>query len=170
MAGTLPSLSNLSIQEISGAKNFRYAILSALWHLDVTEQLVKGSLEILKACKVPNDSILIETVPGSFELPLAANYILQSNLADAVICLGCIIQGETKHDEIIANTVSQACMQLSIQFAKPVIFGVLTVHNLEQALERSGGKFGNKGCEAAIAAIKMLELHNRLHDNLKKPK
>jgi len=163
MAGNLPSLSNLTSTEINLAKNFSYGIVASLWNQTITDQLVNGALEILSSCHVPSEAIFIEKVPGSFELPLAAQWLLKTKKPDALICLGCIIKGETKHDEFIAQAITDGIMQLNLRFDKPVIMGVLTVNTIQQAAERSGGKLGNKGAESILAAIKMLSLQYRLN-------
>ena len=94
-------------------------------------------------------------VPGSFELPLGAKWILEAHAPDAVLCLGCVIQGETRHFDFICQAVSEGIMQLGLEYKTPVIFGVLTTENKQQALDRSGGKYGNKGVEAAVSALHM---------------
>jgi 6,7-dimethyl-8-ribityllumazine synthase len=97
-------------------------------------------------------------VPGSFELPLAAQWSAKKKKIDAVICLGCVIQGETRHFEFINQSVAQGIKDVGLKYNKPVIFGVLTTDNMRQAMDRAGGKHGNKGDEAAITAIKMLAI------------
>lgn len=163
MAGQLTNSASLSEFDILNARNFHYAIIASEWNSDITERMQNGALLLLSQFKVPIEHIITLHVPGSFELPLAAKWAIDAMKADAVICLGCIIKGETKHDDYIANAVSQGIMQLNMQSGKPVIFGVLTVNNLQQAEDRSGGKLGNKGEEAAITAIKMLSLRNELN-------
>jgi len=111
---------------------------------------------------VDRDDIFVEHVPGSFELPQAASLMIKSTEPDAIICLGCIIQGETRHFEFIAQAVAKSSMELGINSNVPVIFGVLTTDTHEQAKERSGGKHGNKGDEAAVAAIRMARLRQDL--------
>ena len=98
------------------------------------------------------------SVPGSFELPLGAQWLIESKQVDAVLCLGCVIQGETRHFDFICSSVAKGIVDLNLKFSKPVIFGVLTTDNQEQALERAGGKHGNKGTEAAVTALQMLSL------------
>ncbi|HRS54791.1 MAG TPA: 6,7-dimethyl-8-ribityllumazine synthase, partial [Bacteroidales bacterium] len=104
------------------------------------------------------ENIISITVPGSFELPKGAKYLIDKNVIDTVICIGCVIQGETRHFEFICQAVSYGIMKLNLETNIPVIFGVLTTNNIEQARERAGGKYGNKGVEAAITAIKMASL------------
>jgi 6,7-dimethyl-8-ribityllumazine synthase len=124
----------------------------------VTESLFEGAFQTLLQYGVKKENIIRRNVPGSFELSLGAQLSAQEKDMDAVICLGCIIQGETRHFEFICQSVAQGLKDVSLKFNKPVIFGVLTTDTRQQALERAGGKYGNKGEECAIAAIKMLGL------------
>ena len=112
--------------------------------------------------KAKSENIISVYVPGSFELPQAAQLLLESQELDAVICLGCIIKGETSHDLHIASAVAHGIMNLGIDYSTPVIFGVLTTENMQQAVDRAGGKYGNKGDEAAITALKMAALREKL--------
>jgi 6,7-dimethyl-8-ribityllumazine synthase len=139
-------------------KNVTIGIVVAQWHNDITGALLKGALAALKKSGIPSSSVIIKNVPGSFELPLGAQFLRQRDKADAVICLGCIIQGETPHFEFISQAVAQGIMDLNLKYNIPVIFGVLTTNTVKQAKQRSGGKHGNKGADAAIAALEMLEL------------
>jgi 6,7-dimethyl-8-ribityllumazine synthase len=122
----------------------------------VTNALYAGAYETLIKHGAQEKNIISQTVPGSFELTLGAQKMAQKPDVDAVICLGCVIQGETKHFDFICHAVAQGITDVSIKFNKPVIFGVLTPNTQEQAMDRAGGKHGNKGDEAAITAIKML--------------
>jgi 6,7-dimethyl-8-ribityllumazine synthase len=134
----------------------------ALWCRITTAKLLtlcsKACVTTLQKHGAMTEAIAIWHVPGVFELPLAAQTICDAENPDAVICLGCVITGETKHDEYINKSVAQALMQLGLSYATPIIFGVLTPQNIEQAQDRAGGKHGNKGVEAAIAAIRMADL------------
>ncbi len=112
------------------------------------------------------ENIFVKTVPGTFELPLVAKWCLEEYSPDAVICIGCVITGETKHDQYISQTTSSGIMNLSLHSGKPIIFGVLTPNNMEQANDRAGGKYGNKGVEAASTALQMISLNQ----NIKKRK
>jgi 6,7-dimethyl-8-ribityllumazine synthase len=161
MAGHLINEGALTEFEILQAASFRYALIIAEWNQTVTDRLKGGALNVLSKCNVADNHIRILNVPGSFELSLTAKWALEREY-DTAICLGCIIKGETMHDKIIAQAVSQGIMDLNLQFGKPVVFGVLTVDNIHQAFERSGGNFGNKGAEAVITAIKMLALKSQL--------
>jgi 6,7-dimethyl-8-ribityllumazine synthase len=138
----------------------RFGIIVSEWNPEITDALCKGAVDTLLKEGFQKTSLIIHKVPGSFELPLGAQYLIENSEVDAVICLGCVIQGETRHFEFICQAVSQQISRLNIDYNLPVIFGLLTTDNFEQAKARSGGKHGNKGVEAAIAAIKMLQLRD----------
>jgi len=120
--------------------------------------LYEGTYNSLKENGIQKENIITIRVPGSFELSLGAQKMAKKNNVDAVICLGCVIQGETRHFEFICQSVAQGLKDVALKYDKPVIFGVLTTDTYQQALDRAGGKFGNKGDEAAITAIKMLNI------------
>ncbi len=145
-----PSLVNLP-----DGSSFKIGIVVSEWNADITNALLSGAKETLLKAGVSEDHIEVLYVPGSFELPWGARQIMKPGKKDAVICLGCIIQGETKHDEYIAAAVASGIMQLGLMSGIPVIFGVLTTNTEEQAKDRAGGKHGNKGSEAAVAALQM---------------
>jgi len=128
--------------------------------------MCKAAVKTLTEHKIRKQNIFIHHVPGSFELPLGAQYLIEYKNVDAVICLGCVIQGETRHFEFICQAVSQQIARLNLDYNIPVIFGVLTTNTHQQAKERSGGKHGNKGIEAAVAAIKMLLLRDKVSANI----
>ena len=119
-----------------------------------------GAYKTLVSNGVPESNIIVKTVPGSFELTLGAQWMAEYTEADAVICIGCVIQGETKHFDFICNAVAQGITDLNREFSIPFVFGVLTTDNMQQAIDRAGGKHGNKGDEAAVTAIKMLALED----------
>jgi 6,7-dimethyl-8-ribityllumazine synthase len=158
MATHLKNLSDYDPESLPSGKDFAFSIIVSEWNTGVTFALAEGARETLLKAGVTEDNIRLYTVPGSFELPLAAAWSAGENDIDAVLCLGCIIQGETRHFEFIAQAVAQGITHVSLESKKPVIFGVLTTDTLEQAEARSGGKHGNKGVEAAIAALRMLAL------------
>ena len=112
--------------------------------------------------KIPAENIIIKYVPGTFELPLGAQYLFEKNMVDGIICIGCVIQGETKHFDFVCEACAQGVKDVALKYNKPVIFGVLTDNTEEQAIARSGGKHGNKGIECAIAAIKMAAIQKSL--------
>lgn len=145
-----PSLTNLP-----DGSSYKIGIVVSQWNADITDALLAGAKETLLRSGVLPENIEILYVPGAFELPWGARQIMKPGKRDAVICLGCIIQGETKHDEYIANAVASGIMQLGLMSGIPVIFGVLTTNTDEQAKDRAGGKHGNKGAEAALAALQM---------------
>ncbi len=154
MAGPLRSGKIKSGINISGK---RFAIVVAEWNEEITEALFEGAVQSLISGGVKKSNIIRKTVPGSFELSLGALWMAEKKEIDAVICLGCVIQGDTPHFNYICQAVAYGVTEVGLKTRKPVIFGVLTTLNKRQALERAGGKFGNKGEEAAITAMRMLE-------------
>lgn len=142
------------------ARGKRFGIVVADWNKEVTDSLLEGAINRFREYDVDEGNITIYRVPGSFELPQGAGILLEQEEIDAVVCLGCIIQGETRHFEFIAQAVAQGCMKLGLESGIPVIFGVLTTDDYDQALQRAGGKHGNKGEEAAITAIQMARLRS----------
>ncbi len=147
---------------IPSAKGMVFGIVVSEWNSDITGELLDGAYNTLIEHGCSKKDITVKHVPGSFELPLGAQFLFEYTEVDAVICLGCVIQGETRHFEFICNAVADGIMRVGIDYSAPVLFGVLTANTMEQAIERSGGKHGNKGTEAAISAIKMLALENDL--------
>ncbi len=143
------------------ASGFKIGIVVSEWNTEVTEALYSGALQTLVAMGVKRENILRTDVPGSFELSLGGQWMAQKKSIDAVICLGCVIQGETRHFEFICNAVADGITNVSLKYDKPVIFGVLTPDTQKQAMDRAGGKHGNKGDEAAATAVKMLLLRNK---------
>jgi 6,7-dimethyl-8-ribityllumazine synthase len=156
MSSANKNLSEFRTNELPEIQHKKFAILVSEWNEEVTNALYAGAYETLIKHGAQEKNIIIQTVPGSFELTLGAQKMAQKPEVDAVICLGCVIQGETKHFDFICHAVAQGITDVSIKFNKPVIFGVLTPNTQEQAMDRAGGKHGNKGDEAAITAIKML--------------
>lgn len=159
------NLSEYTFENIPDTDNMSVGIVVSEWNPEVTEKLKEAAVLTLLRQGVPESNITVEYVPGSFELPLAAQWMLEHLDVDAVICLGCVIQGETRHFEFICNTVSGAISNIGLNYARPVIFGVLTTDNMQQALERAGGTHGNKGVEAAVAAMKMINLSRKISGN-----
>ena len=133
-------------------------IVVSKWNNEITDKLLSGCLATLNLGNVPSGNIDVLHVPGTFELPSGAAHLFTKRTYDAVICLGCVIKGETKHDDYINHAVANGLVQLSLRQNKPVIFGVLTVNNEQQAKDRAGGKYGNKGVEAAQTALEMAHL------------
>ncbi|MBX7126565.1 MAG: 6,7-dimethyl-8-ribityllumazine synthase [Cyclobacteriaceae bacterium] len=155
MAGTHTALSDNRKTKPGLAKR-RISIVVAEWNADITEALFEGAWETLRKLGMPKDHIKRVTVPGSFELPLAAQWEASKKDVDAVICLGCVIQGETAHFDYICQAVAYGIMRVSLKSSKPVAFGVLTTLDKKQALSRAGGAHGNKGEEAALTVVSML--------------
>ena len=150
----------LEIPQILEPKGFKCAIFTAEWNPDVTGALRSGALDVLHKAGVPDTAIFSQDVPGTVELVNAAGLAL-NYMPDikAIIIIGCVIRGDTPHFDYVCDIVSQGTARLNAQGKAPVIFGVLTVDNQQQALDRAGGALGNKGAEAAVAAIKMANMH-----------
>jgi len=140
----------------------RFGIVVADWNPDVTHALLAGAETTLMRHGVSSEDIIVRHVPGSFELTLGAQFLAEYEDLDAVICLGCIIQGETPHFTYICQGVTQGITQLNLEYNIPFIFGVLTTYTHQQALDRAGGRLGNKGDEAAVTAIKMAALQREI--------
>lgn len=155
MATNLKSLSDFSHIDVPSAKAYRFGIIVSQWNANVTGALYEGAYLALLKHGAEEENIQTIKVPGSFELISGADILLANQKLDAVICLGCVIQGETPHFTFICDAVANGVANVSIKHNKPVIFGVLTTDNLQQALDRAGGKHGNKGEEAAVTAIMM---------------
>jgi 6,7-dimethyl-8-ribityllumazine synthase len=160
MASSSQNLSIFDKHNLPDASKMRFGIVVAEWNKEITAALYSGAFDSLIECGVPSEHIYTFEVPGTFELTAGAKLIASQHKLDAVICLGCVIQGETRHFDFICHAVANGLTNLSIMASIPFIFGVLTTDNIDQARERSGGKHGNKGIEAAITAIKMADLKN----------
>ena len=159
MATTGTDLSAYDKSKVPNAKDFRFGLVVSKWNSDITEGLFQGAFDALKDCGAINDNIVRWDVPGSFELVYGCKRVRDSyDMLDAVIAIGSVIQGETKHFDFVCQGVSNGIAQLNAEGGIPVIFCVLTDNTLQQAIDRSGGKHGNKGVEAAIAAIEMAQL------------
>ena len=151
--------------DIPSGEGLKVGIVVSKWNHDITGSLLNGCRDTLVKSGVSEDDITVEYVPGSYELPMGARILSAAKKFDAIICLGCVIKGETKHDEYISQSVASGIMQLSIMMNVPIIFGVLTPNDHEQAVARAGGKLGNKGDEAAVAALEMATLKNTHNKN-----
>ena len=145
----------INSEDFSNLEKNKIGIVVSEWNKDITSNLLKGAQDKLIELGVKNENIKISWVPGSFELVYGCKELSKQNL-DAIIAIGCVIKGETDHYDFICEAVSNGIMQLNISCTIPIIFCVLTDHNKNQSLDRSGGKHGNKGVEAAIAALKMI--------------
>lgn len=155
-------LSDYDPETVPDAGKMRFGIVVSDWNRKVTHALLEAATITLKKHGATDNNIVIRHVPGSFELTLGAQFLAEYDDLDAIICLGCIIQGETPHFNYICQGVTQGITQLNLEYNIPFIFGVLTTLNLEQAMERAGGRHGNKGDEAAVTAIKMAALQREM--------
>lgn len=144
------------------AEGLQVAIVASRWNDFVVSRLVSGATDALERLGASSDAITVVKVPGSFELPMATRRVAQSGNYDALICLGVIIRGETSHNEYIAAEVFKGIAQISLETNLPITLGVVTADNLEQAIDRAGAKSGNKGFEAAMAAVELANLYRQL--------
>lgn len=155
MATENKNLSHYDKSELPDASGLKIGLVVSEWNTEITENLFKGAREALLDCGVKKENILRWNVPGSFELPFACKKIIASKSIDAIVAIGSVIRGETSHFDYVCSATAQGIMDLNVATDVPVIFCVLTDDNIQQSKDRSGGKHGNKGTEAAIAAIKM---------------
>lgn len=144
------------------AAGYRFALVVSKYHQSVTERLQAAALAALSAAGAPSEGITIVRVPGAFEIPLAAQHLAESGRHDAIICLGCLIQGETPHMGIIAAAVAEGIAAAAGATGVPIVFGVLTTNSMEEAIARAGESPANKGHEAAVAAIEMASVAAQL--------
>jgi 6,7-dimethyl-8-ribityllumazine synthase len=162
MATNLKNLSDYDIKSVSSAKDMKFGIVTSEWNSEITNALLKGAFETLLKHGAKEENILRKYVPGSVELTLGAQFMAEYADLDAIICLGCVIQGETKHFDFVCQSVTHGITELNMNYNIPFIFGVLTTDNQQQAKDRAGGKHGNKGTEAAVTAIKMAQLQREM--------
>lgn len=162
MATSEKNLSVYDKESIPNGADFRIGIVVSEWNENITGNLLKGAKEALLENGVLATNIFTHYCPGSFELPLASQFLLESMNVDGVVAIGSVIQGETKHFDFVCNATALGVKDVSLKYNKPVIFCVLTDNNMQQAIDRSGGKHGNKGIEAAIACMKMIALKKKL--------
>ncbi len=160
------NLSDYNPQTVPNGKDFRIGVIAAEWNPEVTDALLKGAVDTLLEHGVKKENLWIRRVPGTFELSSAADIMLHFQNLNAVICIGCVIQGETRHFEFICQAVSQGITNVALKHERPVIFSVLTTNTMQQALDRAGGKHGNKGVEGAITALKMIAYRESLLPDL----
>ena len=156
------NLSEYDPTTVPDGSNYRVGIVAAEWNSAITDALLEGARSTLEKQGVKEENILIVRVPGTFELTTGCDLMLKTQHIDAVIGIGCVIQGETRHFDFICEAVSNGLTQLTLKHEKPVIFSVLPTNNMEQAQERAGGKHGNKGTEGAVTALKMIALSKQL--------
>ncbi|MBA4746377.1 MAG: 6,7-dimethyl-8-ribityllumazine synthase [Muricauda sp.] len=158
MATTNKNLSVYDKNKIPNAKNLRFGIVVSEWNGEITEALYQGAEEALVDCGALPENVLRWDVPGSFELTFGCKKMIQTEKVDAIVAIGSVIRGETSHFDFVCSATAQGIKDLNVAYDVPVIFCVLTDDNIEQSRARSGGKHGNKGTEAAIAAIQMAVL------------
>ena len=158
MATENKNLSHYDKSQIPNGENLKIGLVVSEWNEEITENLYSGALNALLDCGVKKSSILRWNVPGSFELPFGCKKMIASKSVDAIVAIGSVIRGETSHFDYVCGATAQGIMELNVQTEVPVIFCVLTDDTIQQSRDRSGGKHGNKGTEAAIAAIKMASL------------
>ncbi|MCD7962256.1 MAG: 6,7-dimethyl-8-ribityllumazine synthase [Rikenellaceae bacterium] len=162
MATELKNLSVFEGDAIPSANDMKVGIVVAEWNWEITGALLNGAVETLKKYGCAESNIMVRKVPGTFELTLGAQFFAEYTDVDAVITIGCVIQGDTRHFDFICNGVTYGITELALKCNMPVIFSVLTTNDLQQALDRAGGKHGNKGDEAAMTAIKMIALQKEM--------
>jgi 6,7-dimethyl-8-ribityllumazine synthase len=156
------NLSEYDMQSIPDAGKMRFGIVVSDWNRDITWALLDGAEKTLRRHGATTENIIVKHVPGSFELTIGAQFIAEYDDPDVVICLGCVIRGETPHFTYICQAVTQGITHLNLDYNIPFIFGVLTTDTHQQAADRAGGIYGNKGDEAAVTAIKMAALQREM--------
>ena len=154
------NLSYYDKNTIPNAKDFRFGIVVSEWNPEITKNLHQGAIDTLIDCGALTENIISWDVPGSFELVFGCKKMIQTEKLDAVIAIGNVIQGETKHFDFVCDGVTQGIVDLNIKYDVPVIYCVLTDNTKQQSIDRSGGKLGNKGIECAVAAVKMAAIKN----------
>jgi len=164
MATAQKNLSEFEGSAIPSAADMKFGIVVSEWNSEITGALSKGAYDTLLKYGALKENIVKVAVPGAFELTLGAQLMAENAEVDAIICLGCVIQGDTPHFNFICQGVTQGITTLNMEYNLPVVFGVLTTNTQEQAMDRAGGKHGNKGDEAAVTAIKMVSLQWNLEE------
>jgi len=162
MATSIKNLSDYDKKNISNGADYKIGIVVSDWNETITGKLMEGALETFKENGVCEENILIKTVPGAFELPLGAQSLLEFNKLDGVIAIGTVIQGETKHFDYVCSGATQGIMTVMLNYNTPISFCVLTDNNMQQSIDRAGGKHGNKGIECAVSLLKMIQLQRSL--------
>ena len=158
MATALKNLSEYSKETIPNGADFKIGIVVSEWNDSITNNLFEGAKQTLLENGVPEENILIRHVPGAFELPMASQWMLDATDVDGVLAIGVVIQGETKHFDFVCQGTTEGLMKVMLEYNSPISFCVLTDNTLQQSIDRSGGKHGNKGVECAVALLKMIAL------------
>jgi len=151
-----------TVQGLLSAEGFKFALVASRFNDLVVSRLVSGAVDVLQRLGAADDNVTIFRVPGSFEIPLTAKKLAQSGNWDAVICLGALIRGETPHFDYIAAEVTKGIASVSLETGVPITYGVLTADTVEQAIDRAGLKSGNKGFEAAMSAVELVNLYKQI--------
>lgn len=162
MATSQRNLSQYDISKVPNGADFKVGIVVSEWNHSITGNLLKGAKEALLKHGVKEENIIVQYTPGTFELPLTSQYLLEGNLVDGVVAIGSVIQGETRHFDFVCDAAAQGIKDVGLKYNKPVIFCVLTDNTLQQAIDRSGGKHGNKGVECAIACLQMMAIQKHI--------
>lgn len=164
MATANKNLSDHDLNQIPSASEMTFGIVASEWNEHITDNLLKGAYQTLLDNGATEEAIYVKRVPGTYELPLAAQWMIDFRDVDAVICIGSVIRGETSHFDYVCESAALGIKDVGLKTGVPTIFGVLTDDNNEQAIARSGGKHGNKGDEAAVTAIKMVALKRAIQN------
>lgn len=162
MATENKNLSSYDIKDIPDSADFRIGIVVSEWNDEITKNLKDGAYQTLIENGVNKDNIITQYVPGTFELPLGSQFLLENKKLDGVIAIGSVVQGETRHFDFVCDAATQGIKDVSLKYNRPVIFCVLTDNTMQQAIDRSGGKHGNKGIECAVACLKMIGIQKHL--------
>ena len=156
MATAYHNLSDYDFNSVPNAEEMKFGIVVSEWNAHITGALLDGAVKTLKKHGAKQENILVKTVPGSFELTFGANQMMENCDVDAIIIIGCVIKGDTPHFDYVCSGVTQGVTELNLMYDIPFIFGLLTTDNMQQSEDRAGGKYGNKGDEAAVTALKMV--------------
>ncbi len=162
MATAYHNLSDYDFQSVPSAENMRFGIVVSEWNDNITGALLHGAVTTLKKHGAKDENILVQTVPGSFELTFGSAQMIKSGRVDAVIAIGCVVRGDTPHFDYVCEGTTQGIAHLNATTDIPVIYGLITTNNMQQAEDRAGGKLGNKGDECAVTAIKMIDFQRKL--------
>lgn len=159
MSSAYQNLSSYDFDSVPDGTGMKIAVVVAEWNSNITERLLEGACDTLEKHGVAEPDIFVERVPGSVELIFGAKQMAETNLFDGVIILGCVVRGETPHFDYVCSSVTQGLTELNLRYDIPFIFGMVTTNDMAQAKARSGGKFGNKGVEAAVTVLKMIDFN-----------
>ncbi|MDG1260351.1 MAG: 6,7-dimethyl-8-ribityllumazine synthase [Flavobacteriales bacterium] len=166
MATKEKNLSQYDSSTLPDASSMRIGIVVSEWNNEITDNLLKGALEVLKEAGIEDQNLQLIHVPGTYELTTGAAFLLEYYKMEGVIAIGSVIRGETAHFDFVCQSVAQGIKDVALQFMRPTIFCVLTDDNKQQSIDRSGGKHGNKGTEAAVACLQMVALQSAMQSNV----